>query len=201
MDAVSGDPEERTLSPGDHCHFYRVLDPFEGDLMPLRQLEVGQIADTTGAGKYLIRLSQGGDSGRDVYPNSVIAVLNLVRRSGVDSDANLGRETMVLAVLRKGALDGDCAIYRRAGPLKDREESVTATLHVTCAMRGEKRAQRAVVPADEFGPRIITDGFNQVCRLDDVREEIGSVTRGARLAFFVEAVEQVAGLQGGCLCS
>ena len=54
-------------------------------------------------------------------------------------------------------------------------------------MRGEKRAQGLVVPADEMVPSVIADGVDEVGRPDDVGEHHGpNDALGGLLDFLAE---------------
>src|SRR5438093_891945 len=89
---------------------------------------------------------------------------------GMQPDPNGRSEAVLAAVAHEAALDVDRAVDAVDGTLEGHEESVAGVVDLVAAVLGDRRAQLAVVPAQDLAPRLVADHPDEVGRGDNVGE-------------------------------
>jgi hypothetical protein len=91
-----------------------------------------------------------------------------------------GREAVRTAMIGQLPLNGDRALECGRRIRERDEKSVACMIHFLTAMLSETLSERAVEPGDELRPGLITNRFDQFCRVNDVAEKERSLRHGRR---------------------
>jgi len=105
-----------------------------------------------------------------MHAASLVSGRSLERLRDVEPDPDGRREAVIPPVLQQPLPDGQGAHDRCVSRRERHEEAVAGVVDLLAFVLAKEGSDRVVVPGQEPGPGLISDGIDQVGRAHDVRE-------------------------------